>query len=55
MEGLKSVFEMVHISQAKIAEENNFTTSFGEIGLFICRHIYLYKQLLPQINSCGHV
>ena len=24
----------------------------GEIGLFICRHIDLSKQLLPQINSC---
>ena len=39
----KSVFEMVHISQAEIAEENNITKKFGEKGLFICRHIYLYK------------
>ena len=41
--------QKVHISEAEIAEENN---SFGEKGLFICRHIYLCKQLLPQINSC---
>ena len=39
----KSVFEMVHILQAEIAEENNITMSFGEIGLCICRHIYLCK------------
>ena len=55
MAGLKSVLEMVHISQAEIAEENNRTTSFGEKSLFICRHIYLCKQLLPQQNSCCHV
>ena len=30
----------------------SFAMSFGEIGLFICRHIYLCKQLLLQINSC---
>ena len=42
----------VHMSEAKIAEENNRTTSFGEKGLFICKHIHLCKQLLPQINSC---
>ena len=41
MAGPKSVFEMAHISQAKIAEENNRTTGFGEKCLFICRHIYL--------------
>ena len=52
MAGPKSVFEMVHISSAEIAGDNNFATSFREIGLFICSHIYLYKQLLPQINSC---
>ena len=39
----KSVIEIVHISWAEIAEENNVTTSFGEKGLFICRHIYLCK------------
>ena len=43
MAGPKSVFEMVHIPQAEIAEENNVTTSFGEKALFICRHIYLCK------------
>ena len=43
MEGPKGVFEIVHISQAEIAEENDVTTSFGEKGLFICRHIYLFK------------
>ena len=32
-----------------------FTTSFGEICSFICGHIYLCKQLLPQINSCCQV
>ena len=35
---------------AEIAEEK--ATSFGEKGLFICRHIYLGKQLLLQINNC---
>ena len=44
--------EKVHISEVEIAEENNRTTSLGEKGLFICRHIHLCKQLLPQINSC---
>ena len=42
MTGPKRVLEMVHI-KAEIAEENNVTTSFGEKGLFICRHIYLCK------------
>ena len=37
---------------AEIAEENIRTTSFGEKGLFICRHIYLGKRLLPQLNNC---
>ena len=32
--------------------KNNRTTSFGEKGLFVCGHICLCKQLLPQINSC---
>ena len=43
--------EKMYISQVEIAEETNRTTSFGEKGLFIYGHIYLYKQLLPQINS----
>ena len=53
MAGPKSVFEMVHISQAEIAEENN---NFPR-GLFICSHIYNYlcTQLLLQINSCCQV
>ena len=42
----------VYISEAEITEESNRTTSLGEKGLFICGHIYLGKQLLPQINSC---
>ena len=42
----------VYISESGIAEENNRTTSFGEKGLFICGHINLVKQLLPQINDC---
>ena len=33
---------------AEIAKENNRTTSFGEKGSFICRHISLGKQLLAQ-------
>ena len=37
---------------AEIGEENNRTTGFGEKDLFICRHIYLGNQLLPQINNC---
>ena len=41
----------VYISEVEIAEENNRTMSSGEKG-FTCRHIYLCKQLLPQINSC---
>ena len=55
MAGPKSVLEIVHISKAKIAEENDRTTSFTEKSLFICRHIYLSKQLLPQINRCCQV
>ena len=55
MAGPKSVLEMVHISQAEIAEEYGRTTSFTEKSLFIFRHIYLCKQLLPQINSCCQV
>ena len=55
MAGPESVFEMVHISKAEIAEENDRTTSFREKSLFICRHIYLHKQLLPQINRCCQV
>ena len=51
MAGPKSVLEMVHISLAEIAEENNRASSFGEKNLFISRHIYLCLQLLPQINS----
>ena len=43
MAGPKSVVEMLHISQAEIADENNITTSFGEKSLFIYRGIYLYK------------
>ena len=42
----------VHISEAEITEENNRTTTFGEKGLFIYRHIHLCEQLLLQINSC---
>ena len=55
MAGPKSVFEMVHISKAEIVEEDNRTKSFGENSLFICRHSYLCKQLLPQINRCCQV
>ena len=55
MAGPKSVLEMVHISKAEIAEENDRTTSFINKSLFICRHIYLCKQLLPQINRCCQV
>ena len=55
MEGPKSVFEMVYISKAEIAEENDRATSFRGKSMFISRHINLYKQLLPQINRCGQV
>ena len=55
MAGPKSVFEMVHKSKTEIAEENDRTTSFREKSLFICRYIYLCKQLLPQINRCCQV
>ena len=41
MAGPKSVFEMVLISKAEIAEETNITSSFGEKGLFICRHLLM--------------
>ena len=37
---------------AEIAEENYRTTSFWEIGLFIYRHVYLGKQLLPKLSNC---
>ena len=36
----------VYISKAEIGEESN------REGWFISRHIYLGKQLLPQINNC---
>ena len=39
MAGLKSVFEMVHISRAEIAEENNLPRVLEKKSLFICRHI----------------
>ena len=55
MAGPKIVLEMVHISWAEIAEENNRTKSFRKKSLFICRQTYLCKQLLPQINSCCQV
>ena len=42
----------VHISETEIAEENKRTVSFGEKACLVCRHVYLCKQLLPQINSC---
>ena len=48
----KCIGNGAHIGRNR--EENNITMSFGERCLFICRHIYLCKQLLPQINSCGH-
>ena len=41
----------VYLLEDEIPEKNNRTTSFGEKGLFICGHIFLCKQLLPQINS----
>ena len=52
MTGPKSVSEMVHMSKDEIAEENDRATIFREKSSFICRHIYLHKQLLPQIKSC---
>ena len=51
MAGPKSVFEIVRIWKAEIAAESIETTSSGDKGLFICRHNYLCKQLLLQINS----
>ena len=41
MAGPKSVFEMVHISWAEIAEEGNIITSSGET-----RFVYLQTHLL---------
>ena len=61
MAGPKSVLEATTFVQkrctylAEIAEENNRTMGFGEKCLFICRHIYLGKQFLLQINSCCQV
>ena len=55
MAGPKSSWKQQELSRkgvANIADENNRTTSFGEEGLFICRHIYFGKQLLLQINNC---
>ena len=57
MAGPKSKLEATRFVQkrckylAEIAEKNNRATSFGENGLSVCRHIYLGKQLLPQINN----
>ena len=50
--GAEKCVDMLHISVAEIAEENNLPRVFAEICLFICRHIYLCKQLLPKISSC---
>ena len=50
----KNVSEMVYISYAEIAKENNRTKSSGE-SLFFCRHIYLCKQLLQRINRCCQI
>ena len=56
--GQKSKLEATRFVQnrcaylAEIAEENSRITSFGEKGLFIRKHIYVGKQLLPQINNC---
>ena len=52
LEATRFVKKKVHVTEVEIAKENNRTLSFGEKGVFICRHIYLCKQLLPQINSC---
>ena len=52
LETTRFVKKEVYVSEAKIAKENNRTSSFEEKGLFTCRHIYLCKQLLPQIYSC---
>ena len=50
LEATRLVQKKVYTSEAEISEENSRTTSFGENGLFSCRHICFGKQLLPQIN-----
>ena len=45
MAGLKSVFEMLHISLAEIAEENNITTSFEEESfVYLQTHLLKYRK-----------
>ena len=51
LEATRFVEKKVYISEAEIAEENNRTMTFEEKGLFTCRHVYLCKQLLPQIKQ----
>ena len=46
MAGLKSVLEIVHISWAEIAEENNITTSFGE------KKVSLFADTFTYVSNC---
>ena len=45
MAGPKSVFEMVHISLAEIAKENDITTSFGGKGC-------LFADTFTYVSNC---
>ena len=51
------MLEMVHISRAKIAQENNMTTSFGEKGFYLQTHLVIEaiatanKQLLSSSDG----
>ena len=45
MAGPKSVLEMVHISYAEIAKENNVTTSFG-------KKVCLFAATFTYVSNC---
>ena len=47
MEGTKSVFEMVHISRAEIAEENNLPRVLEKI---VC----LFADTFTCVSNCYH-
>ena len=49
--GAENCVDLLHISVAEIAEANNLPRVLEKYVLFICKHIYLCKQLLPQTDD----
>ena len=47
MPGPKSVFEIVHISRAKIAEENN-------VPRVLEKRLCLFADTFTYVNNCYH-